>query len=45
MRTSTKDSNKAHNKALKVVETAVKAGVKIQYFGVTISGKKKRLSK
>jgi hypothetical protein len=45
MRTSTAESNKAHYAALKIVEDAVKSGVKIQCFGITIASKSKRLSK
>lgn len=42
MRTSIADSNKAHDEALKIVEDAVKSGVKIQVFGVTRASNKKR---
>ena len=42
MRTSTVDSNEAHNEALQVVAYAVNSGVKIQVFGVTRASNKKR---
>ena len=43
MRTSTKDSNIEHEKALKVVADFKKAGGKVRVYGVTKSAKSKTI--